>query len=136
VLRTKTSSCDAQEAAGWVGGSLYNMLMIHGQDLGRGLSSAEVDGMETGSPCRVFVGPITEYPIMALVPSFVRGFNCSAHLISSLLSSPHRRLSSGSILQRVCGPLICITVPTLFAFFLLAGPSQDMRFGSLRHQQY
>ncbi len=87
MLRTNTSSCDAQEAAGWVGGSLYNVLMIHGQDLSRGLSSAEVDGMETGSPCRVF-GHIMEYPIAALVPSFVRGFNRSTHLISSLLPSP------------------------------------------------
>jgi hypothetical protein len=84
------SSSDAPEAAVWMGGFLYiTLMMTHGQDPIRGLSSAGADGMETGSPCRVlYIGLITEYPITLLYLPFIQGFNCPVHL-----SSPHRGLS-------------------------------------------
>ena len=113
------SSSDAPEAAVWMGGFLYiTLMMTHGQDPIRGLSSAGADGMETGSPCRVlYIGLITEYPITLLYLPFVQGCNCSVHL-----SSSHRGLSYGSILQRVCGPFICVILP--FCFLSFAGRPQ------------
>jgi hypothetical protein len=94
--------------------------LIHGQYPIRGLSSAGADGMETGSPCRVlYIGPITEYPITLLYLPLVRAANCSVHL-----SSPHRGLSSGSILQRVCGPFICVILPFYFLSFCWQAPAR------------
>jgi hypothetical protein len=69
-------------------------------------------------------------PDHALVPSFHPGLQ----LLSAPLFPPPRPLLS-LFLQRVCRPFIsCTPTPLRFSFFLLAGPSQDMCFDSLRHQ--
>ena len=104
--------------------------LIHGQYPIRGLSSAGADGMETGSPCRVlYIGPITEYPITLLYLPFRQG--CKL-LCAPLLPPPRPvlRLYLAASLRSIhlCNPTL------LLSFFLLAGPSQDMCFDSLRHQ--
>lgn len=73
--------------------------MIHGQGPSRGLSSTEVDGMETGSPCRVlYIGPITEDPIALLYCTALPPGASIALRISHPLSSLHHGLLSGSII--------------------------------------
>jgi hypothetical protein len=113
-----------------MGGLLYiTPMTVHRQDPSRGLSSAGGDGMETGSPCPCVVySAHYGIPDRALVPSF------PPVLCAPLLPPPRPviRLYLAASLRSIH---LCNL--TLFVFFLLlAGPSQDMCFDSLHHQQY